>query len=406
MPKALGDLDEKLLERLRQRLAKRVNVSFNTNKSYHRIADFLFEKTHVNVSQSTLRRVFQYDSPHSPTKSTLDLICQSLGYYNWEDFVEKESELNHFDLLQVISAIQIGGISSLDEVRKQVSKFIDSPSLFNLLEAIVDASISQRNISILGQLFELDGVFDYRQDSLKIYFFTHNLVIKLNKAGLMQKLIPHFGASEKAREFLIEWYVDEDHLDGYYYDLLQEYKKHKTGLESKLFYDCLMYQWAEFNKLSIRQWLEPIREFVETEPVHPIPKARRLGILMLEVESQKLPNSLKNEVEKYFDQINDDARIIAVLIIVRLLFSKRRDLLIQKVLEFLPYSNEVGKDIWTRINLNQLKIYRAYVCFLVGEFKKSHFILGDFDPLLVNNYIRESIIRDYEVVVELVKGDS
>lgn len=405
MPKAIGDLDEKQLERLRRRLAKRVNVSFNTNKSYYRISEFLFERTRVIVSQSTLRRVFQYDSPHSPTKSTLDLICQSLGYHNWEDFIEKESELNHFDLLQIISATQIGGISSLNEVKKQVSKFIDSPNLFILMEAILDAAISQRNISILGQLFELDGVFDYRQDSLKIYFFIHNLVIKLNRAGLMQKLIPYFGASEKAQEFLIEWYVDEDHLEGYYYELLQEYNKHKKGLESKLFYDCMMYQWAELKKLSTRQWLEPIREFVETDPVHPIPKARRLGILMLEVQSQKLPNSLKNELEKYFYQINDDAKVIAVLIIVRLLFSKRRDLLIQKVLEFLPDSNEVVKDIWTRININQLKIYKAYACFLGGEFQKALIVIDEFEPLLVNNFIRRAIFRDFEVIAKLIKGD-
>lgn len=406
MPKALGDLDEKLLERLRQLLAKRVNVSFNTNKSYNRISEFLFERTHVNISQSTLRRVFQYDSPHSPTKSTLDLICQSLGYYNWEDFVEKDAELKHFDLLQVISAIQIAGISSFEEVKKQVSGFIDNPSLFNLLEAIVDAAISQRDISILGQLFDLEGVFDYRQDSLKIYFFIHNLVIKLTRSGLMQKLIPQFGASKKAREFLIEWYVDEDHLDGYYYDLLQEYKKHEKGIESRLFYNCLMFQWAGLKKLSTRKWLGPIREFVETEPVHAIPKARRLGILMLEAESQKLPNSLKNEVEKYFDQLNEDARIIAVLIIVRLLFSKKRDLLIQKVLAFIPDSILIGKDIWTRINLNQLRIYKAYAFFLGGEIEKAQILLDEFEPLLVNNFIRGKIFRDYEVVAELIKGDS
>lgn len=404
MPKALRDIDEKLIERLKQALGKRVNVSFNSNKSYYNISRFLFDRTHVNVSQSTLRRLFQYDSPHSPTKSTLDLICQSLGYYNWEDFVEKETELDHFDLLQVISAIQIAGIPSFQEVQRQVSLFIDNPGLFRLLEAIVEAAISQRSLSILGSLFELDGVFDYRQDSIKIYFFIHNLVIKLNRAGLMEKLIPNFGASKRAREFLIEWYVDEDHLDGYYHGLLQEYKKHEPGLESGLFYNCLMYQWATLKKQSTSQWLQPIREFAETNPVHPIPKARRLGILLLEVESQKLPVSLRNEIDKYFDQLNEDARIIAALIIVRLLFSKRRDLFIREILGFLPDSNSSGKDIWTRINLNQLKIYKSYVCFLDGETEKSQFELDEFEPILVNNFMRASIFRDYEEVAGLIKG--
>jgi hypothetical protein len=405
MPRALGDLNLEMLEKLRQRLAKRVNVSFNNNKSYTWISEFIFERTHIQLSTSTLRRVFQYNSPHTPTKSTLDLISQSLGYYNWEDFVEKECELNHFDLSQVISAVQIGGISSMEEIRKQVSKFIGSPNLFNLMEAIVDAGISQRDVTLLGQLFDFEDVFDFRQDSMKIYFFIHSLVVKLNRAGLMSKLIPLYGASEKAREFLIEWYVDEDHLDGYYYDLLQVYKKHETGLESQLFYNCLMYQWADLKKLKTKKWLEPIREFVETEQVHPIPKARRLAILMLETDSQKLPKSLQNEVEKFIDELNEDAKIIAVLLMVRLLFAKRRDKLVGKLLSYLPDSDERGKDIWTQININQLKIYKAYALFLNGEVEKASKLTSEFEPYLVNNFVREITFRDYRIVHQLIIGE-
>jgi hypothetical protein len=404
MPKALLDLNKKMLDKLKQRLAKRINVSFNNNKSFTCISEFIFDKTRVHLSASTLRRIFQYDSPHNPTKSTLDLISQSLGYYNWEDFVEKEQELNNFDLSQVISAIQIGGISSQEEIKEQVSNFIDSPDLFNLMEAIVDAGISQRDLTLLGQLFDFEDVFHFRQDSLKIYFFIHSLVIKLNRAVLMPKLISLYGASEKAREFLIEWYVDEDHLDGYYYDLLQEYKRHKTSLESQLFYNCLMYQWADLKKLKTKQWLEPIREFVETEPVHPIPKARRLAILMLETDSEKLPKFLQNEVEKYINDLNDDAKIIAVLLMLRLLFAKRRNRLVIKLLSHLPDSDEGEKDIWTQINLNQLKIYKAYALFLVGEAEKASRLLQEFEPYLVNNFIRETIFRDYKIVHQLIIG--
>jgi hypothetical protein len=198
--------------------------------------------------------------------------------------------------------------------------------------------------------------------------------------------------------------VDEDHLDGYYYDLLQEYKRHKTSLESQLFYNCLMYQWADLKKLKTKQWLEPIREFVETEPVHPIPKARRLAILMLETDSEKLPKFLQNEVEKYINDLNDDAKIIAVLLMLRLLFAKRRNRLVIKLLSHLPDSDEGEKDIWTQINLNQLKIYKAYALFLVGEAEKASRLLQEFEPYLVNNFIRETIFRDYKIVHQLIIG--
>ena len=402
MPKALKNLDAKMLEKLKEKLTKRVNVSFSNNKSYTRVSHFIFDKTHCNLSPSTLRRIFQYDSPYRPTKSTMDLICQSLGYLGWEDFEIKEEQIREYDLLQLISVIQIGGIGSLEDIKIQIGKFVDSPYLFNLIDTIVDASILQKDVLLLGQLFDFPGVFDFRQDSLKKFFFPHNLVVKLNRAGLMQKLVTKYGASEKAREFLVEWYVDEDNLDGYYYDLLQEYSRHKRGMEARLFYNCLMYQWADKNNKPTMEWYEPIRDFVETEPVHPIPKARRLVILMIEAAPEKsMTKAFQSELRGFLSRLNEDDKIIAVLLMVRLLFSKQRGHLITTILSYLPNTEKFDKDIWTQININQLKIYQAYAMHVTGKTENAIKLLSDFDPVLVNNFIRNTILNDHQTVIQL-----
>jgi hypothetical protein len=37
----------------------------------------------------------------------------------------------------------------------------------------------------------------------------------------MDELIPYYGADAKSQKYLVEYYVDEDNLNGYYYNLLQ-----------------------------------------------------------------------------------------------------------------------------------------------------------------------------------------
>lgn len=402
MPKGLHRIDLVMLERFRAKVAQTLNLSLNSNKNYDYFSKFIFQKTHVQVSPSTLRRVFQYDSHHIPTKSTLDLVSQSIGFVNWNDFIEKEQTLSQYDLSQLISAIQLGGNPDQEQITKQIAKFKNCSNLFNLLEVIVQAAIAKRDIKLLSELFDLPDIFTFEQDSLKIYFFIHNLVSRLNQAGLMSELIPYYGASTKAQVFLVEWYVDEDNLDGYYFDLLQEYHKHKTNLEAQLFYNCLMYQHAILKNQSTQPWLDSIRDFVETEPVHPIPKARRLGTLMLETEpNAPFDELLMQEVSTFFEQLNEDDKIVTALKMIRLLYIKRRASLITFVLRFVPNIIGIEKNIWARININQLRIYRAYSYLSTNEKEKAKKELDQFDSFLVNNFIHNIIMNDYNSVVKL-----
>lgn len=403
MPKGLHRIDLVMLERFRAKVAQTLNLSLNSNKNYDYFSKFIFQKTHVQVSPSTLRRVFQYDSHHIPTKSTLDLVSQSIGFVNWNDFIEKEQTLSQYDLSQLISAIQLSGNPDQEQITKQIAKFKNCSNLFNLLEVIVQAAIAKRDIKLLSELFDLPDIFTFEQDSLKIYFFIHNLVSRLNQAGLMSELIPYYGASTKAQVFLVEWYVDEDNLNGYYFDLLQEYHKHKTNIEAQLFYNCLMYQHAILKDQSTQPWLDSIRDFVETEPVHPIPKARRLGTLMIETEpNAPFDELLMQEVSTFFEQLNEDDKIVTALKMIWLLYIKRRASLITFVLKFVPNIIGIEKNIWTRININQLRIYRAYSYLSTNEKEKAKKELAQFDSFLVNNFIHNIIMSDYNSVVKLI----
>ena len=404
MPRGIQYKNTEIFERFRAKVALSMAFSLNTNKNFDVLSKIVFERSGVLLSKSTLRRVFQYDSCNKPTKFTLDIICKSIGFEDWKEFIEKEKYQSQFDLDQLISIFRLQGIHDHEQTKLIISKCSEYPYIFNLLDTIVQIAITNRDIKFLRELFDLPGVFDKKRDPLTIYYFIHNLVISLNQAELMPELVSYYGANSIAQEYMVEWYVDEDNLNGYYYELLQIYNKHKTTPEAQLFFHCLIYQYAIENNLPTQQWVDLISEFNETGSIHSIPRARRIGILLLEArEKSWLIEDILNNTQEFFQMLIEDNKIIAALYIVRMLFIKQCNELIVEVLKFTPDINGIEKNIWDRMNINQLKIYKAYA--LLTEDKKEEAIrkLREFDPVFVNVFIHNHIMNDFQVISDLIK---
>lgn len=405
MPKGVQNSNPERLEKLRAKLAQSLSFSLNTNKNYDLLSRVIFERTAAMLSSSTLRRVFQYDSDNLPTKSSLDLICKSIGFRDWDDFIEKECNPSQFDLSQVIAMYKLQGLGDHGQTRKNLEKYSEHPNFFNLLDAIVQIAILKRDIEFLGKLFELEGVFDRSHADISLIYFIHNLVIGLNQSGLMPELVGYYGANPNAQICLVEWFVDEDNLNGYYYDLLQVYHEHKTTPEAQLFYACLMYQHAFENKMPVIRWLDFLRQFNDSVHVHHIPKGRMYVILMLEAfESPDIRTEFLNKTRDLFYDLTEIEKITTALYMVKLLFFKQEDELIDKVLALVPDISDVDKNIDDSININQIKIYRAYSLYQKSEKENALLKLNEFDPLLVQAFIYNHIMDDYKVISGLIRN--
>lgn len=403
MPKGIHNINSKKIEHLRAKLAQSLAFPLNSNKNYDLLSNVIFERTGALLSNSTLRRVFQYNSENHPTKSTLDLICKAIGFRDWDDFIENESTHLQYDLSQLIAMFKLKGISDHENTWKILEKYSAYPDFFNLLDTVVEMAITIRDIDFLSKLFDLENAFKDRHDQVRLVYFIHKFVIGLNQSGLMTELISTYGASKNAQTHLVESYVDEDNLNGYYYDLIQEYHKHKTTPEALLFYHCLLYQRAIENNLETRPHLEFIRRFSETTAIHNLPKGRRLAILLLEDDDpDKTVPDILNQARDLFHNLSGIARIITALYMVRLLFIKRKDELIEKILLYAPEVNGTDWNIDDLTNINQIKIYRAYSLYTTGDKEKAQRKLTEFDPLMIHAFIYNHIMNDYRIIRDLI----
>jgi len=405
MPKGVQNTTPEILERLRTKVAQSLTFPLNSNKSYNLLSNTIFERTGALISNSTLRRVFQYDSENHPTKSTLDLICKSIGFQDWEEFIEQDRNHSQLDLSQHITMFRFRGLSDHAQTLQTLEEYSSHSNFFNLLDAVVQLAISNRDIEFLSKIFELDIVFERNHSPVTLMYFIHNLVIGLNQSGLMPELIEYYGKDPKAQVHMVEWFVDEDNLNGYYYQLLQIYHQHKTTPEALLFYNCLMYHHAIENNLATSPMMDFIRQFNSTAHIHHIPKGRRLAILMLEASNSSETDDLVNKTSELFSNLNEIEKITTALYMVKLLFFGRKDELMEKVLFLAPDISGAGKNTDDLTNINQLRIYRAYSLYQKGEKEKALSKLNEFDPLLVQAFIYNHIMNDYKVISRMIRNE-
>lgn len=406
MPKGVQNINQEILESLRAKVAQSLEFSLNSNKSYNLFSDIIYERTGALLSNSTLRRVFQYNSDNHPTKSTLDLICKSIGFNNWDDFVEKEHKHTHYDLSQLIAVFKLQGLGNRDETIQILEKYTGNPEFFILLDAVAQIAISTRDIEFLNKLFEIEGAFNFERDPIQIIYFIHKLVIGLIQSGLMPGLIESYGTNPMAQTHLIESYVDEDNLNGYFYDLMQVYHRHKKTPEARLFYHCLMYQHAIENDLPSDSHLDFIRNFSDAIPVHYLPAGRRFAILLLEAnDTPETISDILNKTSDLFHSLNDIGKITLALYMVKLLFIKRKHTLIERVLLLMPDISGTDKNIDDLTNINQVKIYKAYSLHAKGENKKALEKLTEFDPFGVHAFIYNHIMKDYRVISDMLRNE-
>lgn len=84
--------DQFALDRLRFELSGKIGFNISTKPDCVKISGLILESGHGYISESTLYRLFFQIKRHNPYKSTLDIVCQFIGYKDSIEFDEKLAE--------------------------------------------------------------------------------------------------------------------------------------------------------------------------------------------------------------------------------------------------------------------------------------------------------------------------
>lgn len=82
-------------ERLRKYMAASFGLEMTTSRDFRDCSQKIFERAHVNISVSTLKRFWGYvkcSNDYIPSLYTLDVLSKSVGYKNFKCFCQKRAQ--------------------------------------------------------------------------------------------------------------------------------------------------------------------------------------------------------------------------------------------------------------------------------------------------------------------------
>ena len=89
------------ISELKQQIEECVGRKMRTSNDFTFLSGAIWERTHENLSSSTLKRIWGYvDGPDTTRNSTLEILSRFLGFDDWDGFINHISQTSGSDQVQ------------------------------------------------------------------------------------------------------------------------------------------------------------------------------------------------------------------------------------------------------------------------------------------------------------------
>jgi hypothetical protein len=212
-----------------------------------RFSEELLTRSRISISYNTLRRLFGIiKGSNQASRFTLDSLSKSLGY---PDFANFQLAVNQFevDFLNDVLILNRLKIQQDDElILRIVNDFqLETWDEVYQLKSIVDMCIEVGNFELLTSIFQTDFDLLHEEITWKLYVAFQSIFIqsKQGNQAVIDFVAQIMPVNEMAQRILLQLFVDEEDLMGYYGRWLQAASIHMVE-DMELFKDLLQIQIA------------------------------------------------------------------------------------------------------------------------------------------------------------------
>lgn len=319
------------------------NIDILDSYSCQKLSDLLLKKHKVSISYNTLRRIFGIISPRFQTSLyTLNAILKTLGFSHFRAFQEYIEKYQTDTLNEIL-------------IRYKATKVIDPDLLFDSvkhftfhyweesyqLKMIIELCIEIREYDLLKRIISMPADHDIKEVHHKLYvayqgIYLHILNGDQHLKNFIQNEIQH---SFNLQRILLQTYIDETNLTGFYGDFLLAVKSSKLP-DFQLFKNLMLCQrsYLKNDKKGAVNFLAlASKEIKKKKLVHPILRARLVAWEVI------LKRDSKNVWINFHLCLNDFEKINFILYFFRLLYEFNIDIssfdLISKVSPVFGFNN-------------------------------------------------------------------
>lgn len=188
--------------------------------SCQKLSEELAQIAKISISYNTLRRLFGIiKGTTNASRFTLDSLCKGMGY---SDFTAFQRTVNQFEkdfFNEMLILNRLGNRKDnqiiLGIVQQFQMKTWDDVYQF---KSIIDLCLEVKNFDLLTQIFELQ--FDTKGEDItwRLYISFQSIYVQScqNNKAVIDYVAELLKTNELAQRILLQLFVDEDRLQGYY----------------------------------------------------------------------------------------------------------------------------------------------------------------------------------------------
>lgn len=408
MPKITFTVDDIQLQRIREEITQKVFCSgIFTNGDCRALAEDIEAKCAMRLGINTLRRFFGLLDSVPPSKTTLDILALYCGYQNWSTFVNIKA-IQSIEIIvgdMVVQALITGQVCWKDYIdfRKKYSR---EQKLGDSLLKILLVAMHLKDEAFLSQVFD-NKIPNYDLSITDTNPFFYSLALGSfirNNPNLHASLLPIWAQQKEGQRLFFEFYVDIDHLCGYYGDYIDTYYAHKKTAESTMFVASLhgLKSWFLNDTTALTHHNNILRKTKDIGALHPYPIFRKYASLIRESATDIVKtNSYVAHVKTYITQTAAD-RIDDVYMAAYVILTTLNEVgLYQEVLDIYTQLTTEIKPIWflNQLAVEQYKLNIAMAYLGLGEYKKA---LKSFASIKTDRLLKKSLQVGWDNILYLL----
>lgn len=215
--------------------------------SCQKLSEALLSRTRISISYNTLRRLFGIiKGPTHASRFTLDSLCKALGYVDFAAFQQavNQFEKDFFNEMLILNRL---------EKRKDDQVILGIVQQFQLkswdevyqFKSIIDLCLEVENFDLLTNIFELK--FDTKDQEVAWRLYVSFQSIYVQSCQQNERVIAYveqlLSSNELAQRILLQLYVEEECLQGYYGRWLVAASEDLVE-DMSIFKNSMLCQWA------------------------------------------------------------------------------------------------------------------------------------------------------------------
>ncbi|MBP1664102.1 MAG: hypothetical protein H6Q19_1242 [Bacteroidetes bacterium] len=405
MPRGINIQNELDIGDFRKEITSRLPFSLKINKNYNRFSEYIFEKTNMIISVSTLKRFFLYDNDVLPSRNTLDILCQTIGKKDWDDYLNSSKKLTDFEHIEMIKSIEIIGYQNKSDFKKIYEKFDYPEYKYGVTLALTKIAIQKKDIDILKDIFMLPIFHHPDPKNIRQYYFLEYFGCLFRNNDIIYDLIPYWAKDPVGQTSYCEFFIDFDNLNGYFGKVMEEYHKYKQNPDGLLLYHCMMYERDLKNGKIESENLQFLIDFKDTDRVKSTNNIRRLALLLVYNYKKGYPLDIyMDEIPRLLSEKDDYLRTLNVYTFCFLVFDKDNFYPVKEVLSNFEYPKKnYCNNIFTIRLLNMIKLYEAFVNLKEWNIEKAEEIFLSIDKMYFLLYSINHYNKQYKLVEKMLQ---